>query len=174
MTTSKGDITIDLFPEEAPNTVANWHKLASAGFYDGLAFHRVIPGFVAQGGCPEGTGAGGPGWVIACETKGNPHKHKQARCRWRMRQGYRRLAVLPGSGAAAASRRLHTVFGQVAEGLDVMQNLESRRRDQERQVYRALTDKRAEGAAFGRQVRFSAHLAQLSDGTAERLLLTLC
>ena len=58
MTTSKGDITIELFPKDAPNTVANFYTLASDGFYDGLAFHRVIPGFVAQGGCPEGTGAG--------------------------------------------------------------------------------------------------------------------
>src|SRR4029453_10219543 len=75
METDRGTIKIALFPDAAPNTVANWHKLASDGFYDDLTFHRVIPGFVAQGGCPHGTGTGGPGWRIACETKGNPPKH---------------------------------------------------------------------------------------------------
>ena len=75
--TDKGAIKLALFPDAAPNTVANWHKLATSGFYDGVKFHRVIPGFVAQGGCPQGTGTGGPGWSIACETKGNPHKHKR-------------------------------------------------------------------------------------------------
>jgi cyclophilin family peptidyl-prolyl cis-trans isomerase len=125
MTTSKGDITIDLFPKEAPNTVANFYVLASDGFYDGLAFHRVIPGFVAQGGCPEGTGAGGPGWVIACETKGNPHKHKTGSLSMAHRgkdtggsQFFLVLAPQPHLDG------VHTVFGQVSGGLDVMQNLE--------------------------------------------------
>src|SRR6185295_10277622 len=75
----KHDIAADKLkglPEAAPNTVANWHALATSGFYDGLTFHRVIEGFVAQGGCPDGDGTGGPGWRIACETKGNPHKHE--------------------------------------------------------------------------------------------------
>ena len=125
MTTSKGDITIDLFPKEAPNTVANFYTLASDGYYDGLAFHRVIPGFVAQGGCPEGTGAGGPGWVIACETKGNPHKHKTGALSMAHRgkdtggsQFFLVLAPQPHLDG------LHTVFGQVSGGLEVMQDLE--------------------------------------------------
>jgi peptidyl-prolyl cis-trans isomerase B (cyclophilin B) len=82
LTTSRGDINLDLFGEEAPGTVANFLKLVEGGFYDGLAFHRVIPGFVVQGGCPntrEGAsgapGSGGPGWKIRCETEGNPHTH---------------------------------------------------------------------------------------------------
>jgi len=81
--TSKGDINVELFPKEAPLTVANFVKLASEGFYDGLTFHRVIPQFVIQGGCPntregaKGTpGTGGPGYKIKCETVGNPHKHE--------------------------------------------------------------------------------------------------
>ena len=80
--TDKGDINLELFPKEAPGTVANFVKLVEAGFYDGLAFHRVIPDVVIQGGCPntrEGAGGipgtGGPGWKIKCETAGNPHKH---------------------------------------------------------------------------------------------------
>ena len=81
--TDKGDINLELFPKEAPGTVANFVKLIEAGFYDGLAFHRVIPNFMVQGGCPnsrEGAsgmaGTGGPGWQIKCETAGNPHQHK--------------------------------------------------------------------------------------------------
>lgn len=81
--TSKGDINLELFSKEAPGTVANFVKLISEGFYDGLAFHRVIPNFVIQGGCPntrEGAkgipGTGGPGYKIKCETVGNPHKHE--------------------------------------------------------------------------------------------------
>lgn len=73
--TPKDIMKIKLFPNEAPNTVANFASLAKSGFYDGLNFHRVIPGFVAQGGCPEGSGRGGPGYRIACELDNNPHKH---------------------------------------------------------------------------------------------------
>ena len=123
--TDKGDITIALFPEEAPNTVANWHKLASDGFYDGLSFHRVIPGFVAQGGCPQGTGTGGPGWHIACETEGNPHKHKQGALSMahagRDTGGSQFFLVLDPQPHLDGR---HTVFGQVTDGLDVMLSLE--------------------------------------------------
>ena len=66
-----GDIVIELFENEAPGTVANFVKLIKEGFYDTLKFHRVIPGFVAQGGCPMGTGVGGPGYTIPCETRIN-------------------------------------------------------------------------------------------------------
>ncbi|MCM3121922.1 peptidylprolyl isomerase [Mesobacillus sp. AQ2] len=69
-------IEFELYPNEAPGTVANFEKLANEGFYNGLTFHRVIPGFVSQGGCPNGTGTGGPGYTIKCETEGNPHKHE--------------------------------------------------------------------------------------------------
>lgn len=75
ITTAHGKMNIKLFVEETPQTVSNFAYLASEGFYDGLTFHRVIPGFVAQGGCPDGTGGGGPGWNIACETKLNTTKH---------------------------------------------------------------------------------------------------
>ncbi len=75
--TNKGDIKVKLYPEETPNTVANFVFLANDGFYDNLTFHRVIPGFVAQGGCPHGTGTGGPEWKIACECDKNTHKHQK-------------------------------------------------------------------------------------------------
>ena len=67
MTTSEGDITIELFEDDAPKTVENFRKLAQDGFYDGLTFHRVIPDFMIQGGCPEGTGTGGPGYQFEDE-----------------------------------------------------------------------------------------------------------
>ena len=75
--TNKGDIKIKLFPDEVPNTVANFATLAKDGFYNNLKFHRVIKGFMAQGGCPYGSGTGGPGWRIPCETEKNIHKHKR-------------------------------------------------------------------------------------------------
>ncbi|MDR0579952.1 MAG: peptidylprolyl isomerase [Campylobacteraceae bacterium] len=75
--TDKGDIVLKLYPNEAPTTVANFAYLANSGFYNGLKFHRVIPNFVIQGGCPNGTGTGGPGWKIACECDKNVHKHQR-------------------------------------------------------------------------------------------------
>ena len=74
METDKGTINLELFEQDAPNTVANFVKLSKDGFYDGLNFHRVIPNFMVQGGCPNGTGTGGPGYKIDCEI--NPNKHE--------------------------------------------------------------------------------------------------
>lgn len=75
MTTAKGVMWIKLYNDETPNTVANFAALVNDGYYNGLNFHRVIPGFMAQGGCPTGTGTGGPGWAIPCETALNTHRH---------------------------------------------------------------------------------------------------
>ena len=84
ISTNKGDMWVKLYPEETPNTVANFAHLATSGFYNDLKFHRVIPGFMAQGGCPnskEGAsgmpGTGGPDWAIACETDKNTHIHEK-------------------------------------------------------------------------------------------------
>ncbi len=73
--TDKGNIHLEFFDTDAPCTVENFIKLAKEGFYDGLSFHRVIPNFVIQGGCPKGTGTGGPGYTIKCETQGNLNKN---------------------------------------------------------------------------------------------------
>lgn len=73
METDKGTIHLDLFEQDAPNTVKNFVKLSESGFYDGLNFHRVIPNFMIQGGCPKGTGTGGPGYTIKCEINQNKH-----------------------------------------------------------------------------------------------------
>ena len=77
MSTTKGDIWIKLTPENTPNTVANFAHLANDKFYDGLNFHRVIDGFMAQGGCPQKTGTGGPDWAIECETQKDGQVHKK-------------------------------------------------------------------------------------------------
>jgi peptidyl-prolyl cis-trans isomerase B (cyclophilin B) len=71
--TPRGQITIDFYDKDAPNTVANFVKLAQSGFYNGLIFHRVIPNFVIQGGCPKGDGTGGPGYSIKCEINSKKH-----------------------------------------------------------------------------------------------------
>lgn len=77
ITTDKGIIWIKLFNEETPNTVANFATLGNDGFYNGLNFHRVIPGFMAQGGCPDGTGMGGPDWAIKCEIDAPKQVHNR-------------------------------------------------------------------------------------------------
>ncbi len=74
METAKGTINLELFDQDAPNTVANFVKLSKDGFYDDLNFHRVIPNFMVQGGCPQGTGTGGPGYKIDCEINDNKHQ----------------------------------------------------------------------------------------------------
>ena len=75
--TDKGDMIAELYPDETPQTVANFVELAKSGFYDGLNFHRVIPNCVIQGGCPYGNGVGGPGWRIKCECVGQKRKHNR-------------------------------------------------------------------------------------------------
>ncbi len=114
-------IVFDLYQEEAPGTVENFEKLANEGFYNGVTFHRVIPGFVAQGGDPTGTGAGGPGYSIPCETEGNPHKHVAGS-----------LSMAHAGRDTGGSQffivhepqphlnGVHTVFGQVTEGLETV------------------------------------------------------
>lgn len=133
--TNQGTITVELFEKDAPGTVANFEKLANAGFYDGIRFHRVIPDFVVQGGCPNakigGTpkgppGTGGPGWTIKCETAGNPQTHKVGALSMahagKDTGGSQFFMVL----SEANTRHLngvHTVFGQVTGGLDIMKKL---------------------------------------------------
>ncbi|MFM1652778.1 peptidylprolyl isomerase [Brevibacillus sp. B_LB10_24] len=118
------EITLELYDEAAPGTVANFEKLANEGFYNGLTFHRVIPGFVAQGGCPYGTGTGSPGYTIKCETAGNPHKHERGA-----------LSMAHAGKDTGGSQfficydafphldGVHTVFGKVTEGMEHVDNI---------------------------------------------------
>lgn len=131
-------IEIEFFPEDAPGTVENFEKLANDGFYNGLTFHRVIPGFVAQGGCPNGTGTGGPGYTIKCETDNNPHKHQKGSLSMahagKDTGGSQFFLVLE---AQPHLDGVHTVFGQVTEGLDTLERIKPNDTMQEVKVYDA-------------------------------------
>jgi peptidyl-prolyl cis-trans isomerase B (cyclophilin B) len=112
-------LVIEFYSEAAPGHVENFEKLANEGFYNGLTFHRVIPGFVAQGGCPVGNGTGGPGYTIKCETQGNPHKHVAGALSMAHAgkdTGGSQFFIVHESQPHLDG--VHTVFGQVVEGLD--------------------------------------------------------
>ena len=117
-------IVFELFHEAAPITVDNFAKLAKEGFYDGVTFHRVIPGFVSQGGDPTGTGAGGPGYSIPCETAGNPHKHTAGAFSMAHRgkdTGGSQFFIVHEPQPHLDG--VHTVFGKVIEGMETVLNM---------------------------------------------------
>ncbi|MDX8392141.1 MAG: peptidylprolyl isomerase [Mariprofundaceae bacterium] len=121
--TSEGVICFELFADDAPNTVANFKALTGKGFYDGLTFHRVIDGFVAQGGCPRGDGTGDPGYKVNAEF--NKRKHvtgtvSMARSAAPDSAGSQFYICL---GAHSHLDNQYTVFGQVTEGQDVVDSL---------------------------------------------------
>jgi len=125
MSTNHGDITIELFDEDAPKTVDNFKKLAADGFYDGLIFHRIIKDFMIQGGCPQGTGTGGPGYTFEDEI----NEHKAVRGSLAMANagpntnGSQFFIVTLEATPWLDGK--HTVFGQVTDGMDVVDKLES-------------------------------------------------
>ncbi len=124
MTTTEGELVLELFDEDAPETVANFRKLAGDGFYDGLIFHRVIPQFMIQGGCPQGTGTGGPGYTFDDEIND--------------RKIVRGVLAMANAGRNTNGSQFfivtapecswldgkHTVFGQVVAGMDVVDAIE--------------------------------------------------
>ena len=124
MKTSEGDIVLELFDEDAPKTVSNFKKLASDGFYDGLVFHRIIDDFMIQGGCPQGTGTGGPGYTFEDEI----NDHKLVRGSLAMANagpntnGSQFFIVTLEATPWLDGK--HTVFGQVTDGMDVVDKLE--------------------------------------------------
>ena len=125
MSTNHGDITIELFDEDAPKTVDNFKKLAADGFYDGLIFHRIIKDFMIQGGCPQGTGTGGPGYTFEDEI----NEHKAVRGSLAMANagpntnGSQFFIVTVDQAPWLDGK--HTVFGKVTGGMDVVDKLES-------------------------------------------------
>lgn len=124
--TAKGVMKVKFFEEDAPGTVANFCKLAKSGFYDGLTFHRVIPDFVIQGGCPEGTGCGGPGYTIKCETSGNNQYHDRgvlSMAHAGKDTGGSQFFICHNRENTAHLDGVHTVFGKVYEGLDVIDDI---------------------------------------------------
>jgi peptidyl-prolyl cis-trans isomerase B (cyclophilin B) len=124
MQTTEGPITFELFDADAPETVANFRKLAGEGFYDGLTFHRIISDFMIQGGCPQGTGTGGPGYTFDDEF----NDHKVVRGALAMANagpntnGSQFFIVTAESCPWLDGK--HTVFGEVTDGMDVVERLE--------------------------------------------------
>lgn len=124
--TEKGIMKVNFYEEDAPNTVDNFVTLAKKGFYDGLNFHRVIPNFVIQGGCPDGTGAGGPGYTIKCELTGNNQYHDRgvlSMAHAGRDTGGSQFFICHNRENTAHLDRNHTCFGKVYEGLDVLDSI---------------------------------------------------
>lgn len=132
--TAKGTMTVTFYQEDAPNTVANFVKLAKSGYYDGLTFHRVIPNFVIQGGCPnsrEGSsgmpGTGGPGYTIDCELDGGNQYHERgvlSMAHAGRNTGGSQFFICHSRDNTAHLDGNHTCFGKVVEGLDVIDQIE--------------------------------------------------
>ncbi|MGH2961271.1 MAG: peptidylprolyl isomerase [Solirubrobacterales bacterium] len=145
--TNAGAVTVELFDEDAPKTVENFRKLSDDGFYDGLIFHRVIPEFMIPGGCPEGTGTGGPGYTFEDEI----NEHKIVRGALAMANAGpdtngSQFFIVTAAEAPWLDGK-HTVFGRVADGMDAVDSIESTQTDDgdrplERQVIErvALSD----------------------------------
>jgi len=124
--TDHGTMTVEFFEKDAPKTVANFVKLAREGFYNDLVFHRVIPGFVAQGGCPHGMGHGGPGYTIDCELDGDNQYHDRgvlSMAHAGRNTGGSQFFVVHNRENTAHLDRNHTCFGKVVEGLDVIEKI---------------------------------------------------
>jgi len=124
--TSKGNMKVEFFEKDAPNTVKNFIELSKKGFYDGLTFHRVIPDFVIQGGCPDGTGAGGPGYKIKCELTGDNQFHDRgvlSMAHAGKDTGGSQFFICHSRKNTAHLDRKHTCFGKVVEGLDVIDSI---------------------------------------------------
>lgn len=124
--TEKGDMHVTFFDEDAPGTVKNFINLSKEGFYDGLTFHRVIPDFVVQGGCPKGDGTGGPGYQIDCELDGENQYHDRgvlSMAHAGRNTGGSQFFICHSRKNTAHLDRNHTVFGKVTEGLDVIDDI---------------------------------------------------
>ena len=121
--TAKGDMKVEFYDNDAPNTVANFVKLAKDGYYNGLNFHRVIPDFVIQGGCPEGSGVGGPGYQIDCELTGDNQFHDRgvlSMAHAGRNTGGSQFFICHSRNNTSHLDRQHTCFGKVTEGLEVI------------------------------------------------------
>jgi len=126
ISTEKGDLKVEFYQNDAPNTVANFVKLSKDGFYDGLTFHRVIPDFVVQGGCPNGTGAGGPGYSIDCELDGDNQFHDRgvlSMAHAGRNTGGSQFFICHSRTNTAHLDRNHTCFGKVVDGVDVIDDI---------------------------------------------------
>ena len=124
--TAKGMMKFELYDDDAPIAVANFKKLVGQGFYNGLKFHRVIPNFMIQGGCPNGTGAGGPGYTINCELKGSKQYHDRgviSMAHRGLNTGGSQFFICHSRDNTSHLDGVHTCFGKVTEGLDVIDDI---------------------------------------------------
>lgn len=124
--TEKGLMKVIFYEADAPNTVKNFVELSKKGFYDGLTFHRVLPDFVIQGGCPNGTGTGGPGYSIDCELTGENQYHDKgvlSMAHAGRNTGGSQFFICHSRNNTAHLDRNHTCFGKVTEGLDVIDDI---------------------------------------------------
>lgn len=126
MELEQGTMTIEFYDDDAPNTVENFVTLAQKGFYDGLTFHRVIPNFMVQGGCPEGTGRGGPGYTIDCELDGDKQYHERGALSMAhagRNTGGSQFFICHSRDNTAHLDGNHTVFGKVVENVDLIDQI---------------------------------------------------
>ncbi|MCV9385136.1 peptidylprolyl isomerase [Reichenbachiella ulvae] len=124
--TAKGVMKVEFFEQDAPKAVKNFTDLAKKGFYDGLTFHRVIPNFMIQGGCPDGTGAGGPGYTIDCELDGDNQYHDRgvlSMAHAGRNTGGSQFFICHNRDNTQHLDRNHTVFGKVVEGVDIVDDI---------------------------------------------------
>lgn len=127
--TTKGVMKLEFYEDDAPGTVENFIKLSKAGFYDGLTFHRVIPNFMIQGGCPDGKGAGGPGYTIKCELSGEKQYHDRgvlSMAHAGRNTGGSQFFICHNRQNTKHLDRKHTCFGKVYEGLEVIDAIRQR------------------------------------------------
>lgn len=128
ISTDKGTMTVEFYEKDAPNTVDNFIKLSKKGYYDGLTFHRVIPNFVVQGGCPDGTGAGGPGYSIDCELDGENQFHDRgvlSMAHAGRNTGGSQFFICHGRENTQHLDRNHTCFGKVTDGVDIVDDIKA-------------------------------------------------
>ncbi|WP_027421221.1 peptidylprolyl isomerase [Crocinitomix catalasitica] len=126
ITTNKGTMIAELYEKETPITVQNFAKLANDGFYNGLSWHRVIPDFVIQGGCPDGTGAGGPGHTIDCEVNAEKQHHERgvlSMAHAGRNTGGSQFFVCHSRNNTSHLDGNHTCFGKVIDGVDVVDKI---------------------------------------------------
>lgn len=124
--TNKGTMTVELYDDATPITVENFKKLANSGFYNGLTWHRVIPDFVIQGGCPNGTGTGGPGWTIKCEVDAEKQHHERgvlSMAHAGRDTGGSQFFICHSRTNTAHLDGNHTCFGIVTEGVDIVDDI---------------------------------------------------
>ena len=124
--TAKGVMKVEFYEKDAPKTVDNFISLAEKGYYNGLNFHRVIPDFVIQGGCPDGTGAGGPGYSIDCELDGDNQYHDRgvlSMAHAGRNTGGSQFFICHSRANTAHLDRNHTCFGKVTEGVDIVDDI---------------------------------------------------